>query len=292
MLQLSRPAIEQLITEAVATARRATYRSAAEIMTAAGLRPDPWQAHFLTSPAHQIILNCCRQSGKSTSTAALALWTAATKPNALVLCVAPALRQSQELFRKVTDLYEAVPGLPAMHSLSALRAEMDNGSRIIVLPDAERTIRGFSAVTLLVVDEAAGVRDETYYSLRPMLAVARKLDPAAGRLVILSTPRGQRGFFFDVWGAAVPDWFRLQVTADEVDRITPEFLEAERRELGDIWYRQEYFCQFLAPENAVFDYDAIEQAASEEIVSLLDSPYMAGRMPGRTAARYQFYAKG
>ena len=32
--------------------------------------PDPWQARLLRSCAPWILLNCCRQSGKSTTTAA------------------------------------------------------------------------------------------------------------------------------------------------------------------------------------------------------------------------------
>ena len=35
--------------------------------------PDPWQAQFLRSRHQRIILNCSRQSGKSTITAILAL---------------------------------------------------------------------------------------------------------------------------------------------------------------------------------------------------------------------------
>jgi hypothetical protein len=35
----------------------------------------------------------------------------------------------------------------------------------------EDTIRGFSAVSMLVIDEASRVSDEMYEALRPMLAV-------------------------------------------------------------------------------------------------------------------------
>src|SRR5438876_2218077 len=44
--------------------------------------PDPWQARLLRSRAPWILLNCCRQSGKSTTTAALALHTAIYDPAA------------------------------------------------------------------------------------------------------------------------------------------------------------------------------------------------------------------
>src|SRR6266511_2797495 len=78
---------------------------------AAGHPPDPWQARLLRSPARQIILNCSRQAGKSTATAALALHEALYAPNALILLLAPALRQAQELFRKM-KLFATAIGVP------------------------------------------------------------------------------------------------------------------------------------------------------------------------------------
>ena len=58
-----------------------------------GFQPDPWQRQLLRSTAHWILLNCCRQSGKSTTTAILALHQAIYDPG-LVLLVSPSLRQS------------------------------------------------------------------------------------------------------------------------------------------------------------------------------------------------------
>ena len=73
---------------------------------------------------------------------------------------------------------------------SRLSIELETGSRIVSLPGREATIRGFSGVHLLVVDEAARVADELYQAVRPMLAVS------GGRIVLLGTPFGKRGFFF------------------------------------------------------------------------------------------------
>jgi len=47
--------------------------------------PDPWQARLLRSCAPWILLNCCRQSGKSTTTAAAALHTAIYDPGLILL---------------------------------------------------------------------------------------------------------------------------------------------------------------------------------------------------------------
>lgn len=50
---------------------------------AAGFEPDPWQAQVLRSRAPRILLNCSRQSGKSTVVAMLAMWTALYCPGSL-----------------------------------------------------------------------------------------------------------------------------------------------------------------------------------------------------------------
>jgi hypothetical protein len=71
--------------------------------------------------------------------------------------------------------------------------EFVNGSVIEALPAIERTVRGFS-VDLLIVDEAAGVPDHDYHGLLPTLAAIK------GGQVLLSTPRGKRGFFSRSYG--------------------------------------------------------------------------------------------
>jgi hypothetical protein len=53
-----------------------------------------------------------------------------------------------------------------------MSSQFPNGSRIVGLPGSEGTIRGFSAVSLLLVDEASRVPDELYLAVRPMLAVS------------------------------------------------------------------------------------------------------------------------
>src|SRR5918993_579791 len=70
-----------------------------------GIVPDGWQNDFLRSSADRVLLNCSRQSGKSTMFAVIALHRALYHPGSLVLCLAPALRQSQELFGKIAGFY-------------------------------------------------------------------------------------------------------------------------------------------------------------------------------------------
>jgi hypothetical protein len=230
-------------------------------MSSAKLAPDPWQRHLLHSQAGRMLLLCARQSGKSSVAAALALQAALLRPRAPVLLLSPSLRQSGELFRKVQDLFQALGQPTGLVADNAQRLELANGSRILSLPGTEETVRGFSGVSLLVIDEAARVADSLYFAVRPMLAVSQ------GRLVALSTPFGKRGWFHDEWHGAGA-WERVQIVADQCPRITPEFLAEERRALGERWYRQEYLCSFEDTIDAVFAYQDIQAALNNDLQPL------------------------
>jgi len=223
-----------------------------------GIEPDQWQNDCLRSESPRILMNCTRQSGKSTVAAWIAVHTALYRAPALILLVSRALRQSQEIFRKVLATYRDTGKLTDPEAETALRLELSNGSRIISLPGKEHSIRAFSGVNLLIIDEAARVLDDLYYSVRPMLAVSQ------GRLIALSTPFGKRGWFYRAWESKEP-WERYTVTALECPRISPDFLEEEKETLGEWWYRQEYFCEFMDSETQVFTSEDIEGVLKEEI---------------------------
>lgn len=227
-----------------------------------GIEPDPWQAEVLRYEGKRLLLNCSRQSGKSTTTATKALHTALYRPKSLILLVSPSLRQSQELFRKVKDGYQAMEERPGLLEDNKLSMTLTNNSRIVSLPGDQATVRGYSGVTLILEDEAAQVNDDFYHAILPMLIVND------GQLVLMSTPFGKRGHFFEEWENGNPDWKRIQITADLCPRITAEQLEAQKRSLGDMYYRQEFQCEFVELEDSSFRYDLIQRAFSDDIEPL------------------------
>ena len=246
----------------------ATGLDPVEVFRRSGHEPDPWQAEVLTTRASQFMLNCSRQVGKSEVVAAVAMHEAFYYPPALVLLLSPSERQSGELFRKVMDFYHRMPDQPLATYESVLRAEWANGSRVISLPGKEGTIRGFSGVRLILVDEASRVADALYTSVRPMLAVS------GGRIGLLSTPYGKRGFFFREWTEGT-GWQRIQIPATECPRISPAFLEQERASMPDREFDQEYMCQFAETDDQVFRYDDIMRAFDNDIEPLFqDGAYM------------------
>jgi Terminase large subunit, T4likevirus-type, N-terminal len=231
------------------------------VMGRAGLTPDPWQQAVLRSASSRVLLLCTRQAGKSTTAAALALNEALLRPRSLVLLLSPSERQSGELATKVFTFYDALGQPVPARKRTELQLHLGNGSRIIALPENERTIRGYSGAKLLIVDEASRVSDGLYYAVRPMLAVSR------GRLLALSTPYGKRGWYFDEWDRGA-GWERLKITADLCPRIPASFLAEERRSLGPRWFAQEYMCSFEDAIDAVFSHGDIQAALSGDVEPL------------------------
>ena len=236
-----------------------------EFARALGVEPDPWQARLLHSTADKVLLNCSRQSGKSTMAALLALHKALIAPGSLVLILAPAERQAKELFSKVARFYGDLGHPVAAESYRKLGVHLTNGSRIEALPGTEKTIRGFSGVDLLIVDDASRVEDELYFAVRPMLAIS------GGKLMMLSTPYGKRGVFFDEWHSVTSAWERYEVPARDCPRITATFLVEERAALPLWVYRQEYECSFEETEDQVFTTDMVDAAVSSEVTPLFGS---------------------
>lgn len=272
-------------------------------MRAAGMEPDQAQRGLLTTPGNQLAL-CHRQFGKSWCFAAKGLEVACRKPGALILLVSRSMRQSGELFRKVKQFYNITHPLPLVKD-TELGLELSNGSRILSLPGSEETIVGFSAVDLLVMDEAARIPDATYYAVRPMLAMSN------GAMIAASTPFGQRGWFWEAFQNTRTDadamdlatverlladlhfpdyttaepseavqsfglaadtrdyaWTRTRVTAPENPRITRRFLAHERLVIPDLWWRQEWLCEFVALGSRVFTESDIALLLSGDVQPL------------------------
>ena len=229
------------------------------------ISPDPWQQEFLLLSPKRMLILCSRQSGKSTTCGALALHRATFSPNSLTLIVSIRMRQAQETLRKVKgglDLVSRITGGVKYETQSML--EFPNGSRIIALPGGQESVRGFSNVSLVIIDEAAQVPDELYNSLRPVMAVSQ------GDLIALTTPWGQRGWFYNAWtGGDGIAWEKTKITAPECSRISAEFLEEERNSMGEWMFRQEYLCEFVDPQDQYFSHDMILNAITDEVQPLL-----------------------
>jgi hypothetical protein len=228
-----------------------------------GFQPDEWQQKVLAWTGERLLLNCCRQSGKSTLSAIMALHRALYFPRSLILLVSPTLRQSQELFRKVVYFLSLLPLRPQLLEDNKLSLQLANGSRVVSLPAKESNVRGFSGPSLIIEDESARVMDDLYLALRPMLSVSN------GSHILMSTPFGRRGHFFDVWEHG-EGWEKVKITAAQCPRISREFLLEEQRTMPSNWFNAEYNCLFTETVDSVFAYADVMGAMDTTIKPLFE----------------------
>jgi hypothetical protein len=226
-----------------------------------GFNPDPWQEQLLRSTSSWILLNCCRQSGKSTTTAIVGLHQAIYDPG-LVLLVSPSQRQSRELFAKVIGFLKDLEPVEPLEEDNKSSCTLANGARIVSLPGDPDTIRGFSAPKLILEDEAAYLTESMQAAIEPMLAVS------GGRLIEMSSPNGKRGHFYENWehGEGVE---RIKIVGRECPRISAEFLEQQRKKLGPLLFSQEFEGVFIDAESSAFSSELIEMALCDDFEPFL-----------------------
>ena len=106
---------------------------------------DPWQLDVLVGKQQRLLLNCCRQSGKSTTVALLSVLETVGIAGTRVLMVAPSLRQSRLLFRIASD-YLSACGMHFVKRRTMHEINLKNQSLIACLPCKEETIRGYASV--------------------------------------------------------------------------------------------------------------------------------------------------
>lgn len=208
-----------------------------------------------------------RQSGKDHITALYALWLAVTRPAAVVVCVSPSQRQSDLWAERLTSFALSRRELrESVTDLSESEVAFSNRSRVYSLPSGTGggvTIRGFSRVSLLVVNEAAWVAEDVYQAAGPFLAASE-----GGKVVLISTPFGQGGYLWRAWNSEL--FAKSHVAAERCPLISAEFLEKERASMDSLSFESEYHAAFLSARNAYFPTELI--ARCTQAYALVESP--------------------
>jgi hypothetical protein len=153
--------------------------------------PDALQAAVLDSQSKRGVLNCIRQRGKSTVLAIKAVHRACTVARSLILLASPCSRQSREFLRKAAEFLSRLGIKRRGDGDNSCPLSLPNGSRIVGIPGTEATIRGFSAVSLLLIDEAS--RASGWELTRCSAHVSRRQRGPLAKLA--SSPFGKRPFY-------------------------------------------------------------------------------------------------
>jgi len=223
-----------------------------------GVEPLNWQEEFLRAPRGASILALtARQAGKTT-TAAWAIANAALfVPGSLSVVACPAQRQSAEAVRRVREA--VIKAGSKLEADNVYGLELTNGSRVLALPGSDDSIRGLTVDAWIVADEAARLSDDLIAALRPM----RARRPGA-RLAMLSTAWRRTDPFWMAWDSDEPSWMRLKATADVV-AFDREFLEEERRTLGEEVFKREYLGIPSGGQASPFTWELYERATQVHV---------------------------
>lgn len=256
-----------------------------------GFQPFEWQRQVCHDPCLRKIINGSRQCGKSTIASGLPCHKAKYRPKSLVIIEAPTEVQAGLNMEKIYDFMAHDRKYPKIERKSDSQILLANGSRIRVVVASDKSSRGYSKPAMIVLDEASRIDDVVYRSgVRPMLTSNPDCE-----LILISTPFGKTGFFFDAWYSRSGFWSKYEVRSPwTVDEDTQRDLlrheqddafKKERKEnnirffysprhedfqeqqenleaMGIQQYRQEYCCEFIETESQTFTYDSIDRMFS------------------------------
>jgi hypothetical protein len=256
------------------------------------IRPFAWQEQLINSPHKRIGVNGARQCGKSTIISFKPCHIAKYYPKSVSLIMAPTQRQAVLDMEKVITFMTSDPNYPEIKRDSDEMIELKNGSFIYVVPATETSARGYSKPRLIVLDEASRIPDPVYRSgVMPMLT-----DNPDCELLLISTPNGREGFFHSAMNNSRWEKWEIRSPWDVLDleyRLKPAIPETEYRtnrypvrafyslrhrdleeqqmnleEMGPLMYRQEYCCEFVEPEDQVFNYEDVEKMFQQQAAPL------------------------
>ncbi len=183
-----------------------------------------------------------RQGGKSTTGAVIACHNLLFPINGTVptiVVVSRAERQSGELFRKSRSLFGRLPYAPPLVTDSATVMETPEGGRILAYPGSEEAVRGLSAVTLALIDEATLIDVALRDAVSPMLSTT------AGPIWAMGTARGQSGWFCEEWQDGAVDAVKSKMPWWECEHLDRAYVEKEKHRMPPWRFQQEYCCEFL-----------------------------------------------
>lgn len=245
-------------------------------------RLEPYQVAFLQDTATMRAVLKSRQVGFSWLFALEAVISVCTRPKSRAIFVSLNREEAQEKVLYAREIVEALPEKwrPQISHASRLALEFADGSRITSHPCTAP--RGRSAADVYL-DELAFYRDDlgVYRGALPVIS-------RGGRLVLASTPFGQRGVFWSQCRASmqtgklhvVPWWRcswlcvdpgRAAQAAEELDtparvaRFGTDRLKEIYEAMDLEGFQQEYECAFVDAQASWIPYEEIMPCVVEQM---------------------------
>src|SRR5881409_1731255 len=246
------------------------------------LVPTQYQEKILLDASRFVVARWARQTGKSTTIAALSLYCALHEGAKRVIILAPSLRQSKKLIHRIGSFIPKNRSHILAGRRLKTRLEFVNGSSIEALPNSPETIRG-ETCDLIILDEAAFVRyDRELYD-----ATIYALTTTNGRFFALSTPGSRDTLFYEMCtdNDLFAEFSRHHVSyKDALEPNGPlkekmvQSLRIQMKE--DPWrWQREMEAEFAEDEEAFFPLSLLTSCVSYDLKTYDESIALTGEIP-------------
>ena len=206
------------------------------------------QLEIFNSPARFKVVSAGRRFGKSRLAAWILLIKALQSDSKDVFYIGPTFQQAKDIMWDM--LKEVGDGLIADVYVNTARITLTNGRKIHLKgSDRPDSLRGVG-LAYVVMDEYASMRPEVWEQIiRPTLA-----DVKGGALFI-GTPAG-KNHFYDLYRDAEKDdtgeWESFSYNSTDNPYIPEEEIEAARRSMSSMAFRQEFEASFETFTGGIF----------------------------------------
>lgn len=187
----------------------------------------------------QIILLKARQLGISWLCISYALWLCLFHENKLVMVFSKDQDSANEMIRRAKGMYQRLKSRPCDLTIDNVTTiGWSNGSRIKSFAATEDAGSSYTA-SLTIIDEFAKMRyaDALYTSVKPTIA-------DGGRMIVISTARGEGNPFHQLWSAAAKGQNRFTALFmpwnARPDRTAEWYTQQEADAISSAHHRQEY----------------------------------------------------
>tara|TARA_Y100000385_G_scaffold290240_1_gene362606 strand:- start:7018 stop:8265 length:1248 start_codon:yes stop_codon:yes gene_type:complete len=194
-----------------------------------------------------------RRTGKSYAAAILAFGKL-LEPGQQVMVVAPNFSLSSIIWDYVTDLIKQLEIEVDRFNQKDKVVRLINGSVFRLLSANNRDSLVGRAANLLIVDEAAIIPNEEYFTrdLRPALSTFKD-----SRCLWISTPRGKGNYLYNyhLRGAdkEYPDWGSALFTWRSNPLLSESDIKEARKAISRALFAQEYECEWTTTEAQIYD---------------------------------------
>jgi PBSX family phage terminase large subunit len=193
-----------------------------------------------------------RRTGKSYAAAILA-FAKLLEPGQQVMVVAPNFSLSSIIWDYVTDLIRQLDIEVERFNQKDKVVKLINGSVFRLLSANNRDSLVGRAANLLIVDEAAIIPNDEYYTrdLRPALSTFTD-----SRCLWISTPRGKGNYLYEYFlrgeDPEYPDWSSSIHTWRANPLLSETDVDEARRSITKALYLQEYECEWTTTESQIY----------------------------------------